>query len=172
MTMTTTAHPATTRPQDPFDPVMRSGLRDDTVWAEVTTTADGIAKAEHWLKSTAISISQQLAFRQDEAEIQRLSREAQNEPLVEFLQWCKSALYLKSLCEKRLIDIKHLRAAEAERAEATKALLTRLAQAVLSHENGKIGDGDLHRALDGISLPGTDAPTLREYLQSRDGSKD
>lgn len=172
MTMTTTARPAPPRLQDPLDAVMRSCLRDDAVWAEVTTTPAGLNQAEHWLKTTASSIDQQLSFRQDDAEIWRLSPLDHSTQLIEFLEWRKGALYLKSLCEKRLIDIKRLRTADEERAEEMKSLLIRLAEAVVAHEDGLIGNGDLYGTLDLISLPGTDAPTLREYLRSRDDSKD
>ncbi|MFC7849341.1 hypothetical protein ACFUTU_12790 [Arthrobacter sp. NPDC057388] len=172
MTMTTTASPTPLRLHDPLDAVMRSCLRDDAVWAEITTTPAGLNQAEHWLKTTASSIDQQLSFRQDDAEIWRLSPLDHSAQLIEFLEWRKGALYLKSLCEKRLIDIKRLRTADEERAEEMKVLLVRLAETVVAHEGKLIGDEDLYGALDRLSLPGTDAPTLREYLRFRVGSKD
>ncbi|WP_314191967.1 hypothetical protein [uncultured Arthrobacter sp.] len=53
-----------------------------------------------------------------------------------------------------------------------KVLLVSLAETVVAHEGKLIGDEDLYRALDRLSLPGTDAPTLREYLRFRVSSKD
>ncbi|MDO4254361.1 MAG: hypothetical protein Q4C81_04325 [Kocuria sp.] len=156
MTMTITARPTPPRIKDPLDAVMRSCLRDEDVWSEVVGTAAGLNQAEHWLKTTAASIDQQLSYRQDEVEIWRLAPQEHSASLTEYLEWRKGALYLKSLCEKCLIDAKRLRAADESRAQEMKALLLRLADAVL----------------DEIRLPGEDAPTLRDYIVLRDGVQD
>lgn len=165
MTMTITARPTPPRIKDPLDAVMRSCLRDQAAWSGVTRTAAGLNQAEHWLKTTAASIDQQLSYRQDEVEIWRLAPLEHSASLTEHLEWRKGALYLKSLCEKRLIDIKRLRAADESRAQEMKALLLRLADAVLDHAEERIDDDELYDVLDGISLPGDDGPTLRDCLE-------
>ncbi|WP_181273604.1 hypothetical protein [Brevibacterium oceani] len=159
----------TPRALDDFDQIVRSALRDDAVWELLTSTPQGIADVDKWLKTTAGSIDQQLSFRKDEIESARLERRALSPTdLSEYHAWRKKAVFLKALCEKRLVDIRPLRieAFGEDRARRMKALLVRLAEVVLDHEAEQIDD-DLYDALDEIVLPGDDAPTLREYLERR-----
>ncbi|WP_247040289.1 hypothetical protein [Arthrobacter rhizosphaerae] len=171
MTLTIAARPAPPRIQDPLDAVMRSCLRDEGVWNEIISTHAGLNQAEHWLKTTTSNIDQQLSFRQAEAEILRFTPVENRDSLIEHLEWRKGALYLKSLCEKRLIDLKLLHAADQSRSDAMKALLVRLADGVLGHEGERIDDHELYDALDEITLPGKDGPTLREYLNLRGSAR-
>lgn len=152
----------------PFERRMRSVLRDDAGWAELVADQKGRNDAEQWLKTTSTSIDQQLAFRHDEVEVWSLRPdEPENASrLADYYEWRKGALYMKSLCEQRIIALNRMRAADEERAEQVLAVLAALGDAVREHEGGS-GDQRLHEALDSIALPGEGAPTLREYLESR-----
>lgn len=162
--MTTTDHDS----QD-FDTTMRAALRDDMLWGALTSTVEGLCDVDRWLKTTVNSIGQQLSFRRDEVEAARHHGGLGPGEIVEYHQWRKRAVFLKSLCEQRLADIKPLRAEVfgEDRAQRMKDLLVRLAGAVADHEAGDLSDTGLHAQLDAILLPGEDAPTLREHLGRR-----
>lgn len=174
---TVTAVPAPPRPveQAPstrrtaFERRMRGVLRDDAGWAELVADPRDRNDAEQWLKTTSTSIDQQLAFRHDEVELWSLRPEdpKNRSRLAEHHEWRKGALYMKSLCEQRIIALNRMQALDESRADAVLALLLQLGRAVHQHKQD-LDIRRLHAVLDRIVLPGEGGLTLRELLESQD----
>lgn len=154
------------RPRPPFEQRMRSVLRDDTAWAQLVADLKGRNDAEQWLKTTATSIDNQLALRQSQVE-QAAQHPEDPESLsraAEYHRWRRAALYMKSLCEQRIIALKRLQADDESRADQLLDLLLELGREVLAAPDDATAS-ELHPALDRIFLPGSERITLRQRLQ-------
>ena len=165
---------ANRRPIHPMAPghnntYLRSTLRDQAAWDDQTSTEYGRDEVERWLKLTITNIEQQLAARNPIIEaLQRPDLWRRSPELAEQLAWRKGAVHVKRLCELRLAELKRLRSNNEAQLKAMKALLLQLVDLVLDREEGLIDDDELYDALDELTLPGDDAPTLREYAESCD----
>lgn len=148
---------------------MRRALRDDDLWQRLISTPGGLHDVELWLKKTTTSIDQQLAYKQTESEEWRLTPNdaTARTALGSYFRWRKGALYLKGLCQYRLLELKQRRNNTERNAQRLKDLVFVMAGALRDHELGAIANADLHGLLDQLTLPGEATMTVREYLDHR-----
>lgn len=113
---------------------IRGVLGDDTAWAIYVSDPETAAAAADWLTDTVLSIEAQISARQADldlwlAEEQRPHLEVKRRR-AEFLKWRSSALYFKTICNRRkrqlvVRDRDHLQRVTHER-EAAKAALAKV----------------------------------------------
>lgn len=119
-----------------FDEALRRSLTDRRLWLDLISGEEQISEVERWLKRTVHEIDLQLSHHH---------RTEQGDPA-----WRSRAARMKSLCEKRLIDLRSAKSDQSEKLRSATAALRALSTAVLEHDRGQIGDDALHTLLDEI----------------------
>jgi hypothetical protein len=135
-----------------FDAAMRRTLTDTAAW-QTTVARGGLPEIERWLKRVVHEIDGQFARR--------------GAPEDEDPTWGSRAARMKSLCQRRLIDLKSVKNRQAEKLHSANSALRDLSLAVYEHSRGQISDAELHCCLEQIRTDSTsgDCISLREVAE-------
>lgn len=169
--------PLQPRAQAPSETALRAALDDDSAWAQLIADPLTRSQTENWLKATSQSIDAQLIIRRDEFDAWAAADLGSDfhESETQYRAWRKKAISMKTLCQKRLAQLK-LRWVEAnKRIDGCTQIIAELGKAIADHQlnyaatehTSSVAEDRLWAHLDKLTLPGDDQFTVRDLVNLR-----